>query len=120
MANFATTVAVSGAGGVNQAVSLYDLITGAATLPAGLAASQLYAGISPSVREITIQADPGNGAATVIVGDKNLSATKYAVKLSSTAIPYQTRSNVNSLSLKNTFVMLDTNPSKVNINVDVL
>lgn len=105
--------------------SLYDMLTGAGG--AGYTASFAYDGGSAAghgplppglaCQEVTIQADPANGATMVLVGDANISATHFGAKLAAGDAKTK-RSGSNSLSLKTMKFGVDVDGGYINFEVE--
>lgn len=74
------------------------------------------ADVPAETRELVLQSDAGNGAAKVLIGDVNLSGTRYGVKLSTgDSRTYVQRRQ--SVDIRDIYLRTDTNASKVNVEM---
>jgi len=101
-----------------QAYSLWNIISGVAAAGYSVAPSGGFPAESPNVRELTVQNDPSSGAAKAYLGGSAVVASGGFPLANGDSMTV--RSTVNSIPLKGSFVIADTNPTVVNILWDTL
>lgn len=96
------------------AFNLFSVLTGAVT-GITVGTSGKYPGISRNCRELILQADTGNGAGKIMLGDASVTTTNYGMVLAATAQPIVLRADLDAISLSDIFFTTDTNTSKLNV-----